>query len=88
MDQELLLSEHFLWQGQRYLVRVYRYPDGKARCSHVAETTLGPDDIVISDGCSLEEVLHKQQSILPLAILSRSIAKEGEMVKSAVASDG
>ena len=75
MERELLLSEHFLWQGQRYLVRVYRYPNGKARSSHVAETVLGPEDVVISDGCSVEEVLRKQQSILPPAILSRSIAK-------------
>lgn len=74
MEQELLLREHFLWQGQRYLICVYRYRNGKARCSHVAETALGPDDVVVSDGRSAEEVLRKQQAVLPLAIMSRSIA--------------
>lgn len=88
MEQELLLNEHFLWQGQSYPIRVYRYPSGTARCSHVAETALGPDDYVISDGSSVEEVLHKQQTILPLAILSRAIAKGNEAIKSGVGLDG
>jgi hypothetical protein len=84
MEQELLLNEYFLWQGQSYPIRVYRYPSGKARCSHVAETALGPDDYVISDGSSVEEVLHKQQTILPLAILSRAIVKGKEAIKDGV----
>ena len=73
MDGELLFSEHFLWDGKCYLVRVYRRPLSKERGSHMAETTLGPGDSVISDGRSPEEVLHKQQTILPLAILSRAL---------------
>ena len=88
MEQELLLSEHFLWQGQSYPIRVYRCPSGTARCSHVAETAFGPDDYVISDGSSVEEVLHKQQTILPLAILSRDIAKSRGALKDGVALDG
>ena len=88
MEQELLLNEYFLWQGQSYPIRVYRYPSGKARCSHVAETALGPDDYVISDGSSVEEVLHKQQTILPLAILSRAIAKGNQVVKRVVGLEG
>jgi hypothetical protein len=39
----------------------------------MAETNLGPGDSVISDGCSPEEALQRQQTILPLAILSRSL---------------
>jgi hypothetical protein len=39
----------------------------------MAETVLGPGDTIISDGLSPEEALHKQQTILPLAILSRSL---------------
>ena len=81
-EQELLLSEHFRWEGKIYLVQVYRYPDGKPRCSHVARTALGPDDYVISDGRSVEEVLHKQQTILPLAILSRSIVSRDHTSKN------
>jgi hypothetical protein len=71
--QELLFSERFLWDGKYYLVHVYRSAQPKVRGSHMAETTLGPGDSVISDGCSPEEALHRQQTILPLAILSRSL---------------
>jgi hypothetical protein len=71
--QELLFSEPFLWDGKQYLVHVYRSDQQKVRGSHMAETPLGPGDNVISDGCSPEEVLHKQQMILPLAIFSRSL---------------
>jgi len=39
----------------------------------VDETVLGPGDTVISDGRSPEEALHRQRTILPLAILSRSL---------------
>jgi hypothetical protein len=73
MQEKLLFSEHFLWDGQCYLVHVYRRSLAKERGSHMAETRLGPDDCVISDGCSPQEVLVKQQAILPLAIFSRAL---------------
>ena len=73
MEPELLLSKPFLWEGQNYLVHIYRDPLGHTRCSHMAKTALGPDDVVVSDGSSVAEVLHKQREILPLAILSRTI---------------
>lgn len=76
MQHELLWSEHFSWQGQCYLVQVYRDLKAHMRCSHMAKTTLGPDDDIIMDGTSVDEVLSKQQAILPLAILSRSIARQ------------
>jgi len=71
--EELLFSERFLWEGKNYIVHVYRHAAKKARCLHMAETVLGPGDTIISDGRSPEEALHKQQTILPLAILSRSL---------------
>ncbi len=74
MEHELLLSEHFSWEGQHYLVHVYRCLQSHMRCSHMAKTTLGPDDDIITDGASVEDVLGRQQDILPLAILSRLIA--------------
>jgi hypothetical protein len=73
MAEEFLFSTHFRWHGQCYLVHVYRSSCGPEWSSHWAETKLGPDDRVISDGCSPEDVLQKQLSVLPLAILSRSI---------------
>ncbi len=73
MKEELLFSEHFQWEGKCYLVHVYRRSADKARGSHMAETTLGPGDRVISDGHSPEEVLYQHQTILPLAIQSRAL---------------
>jgi len=71
--EELLFSERFLWEGKCYLVHVYRDRTQRHRGLHMAETVLGPGDTIISDGRSPEEALHKQQTILPLAILSRSL---------------
>lgn len=71
MSEELLFSEDFLWEGKCYLVQVYRALHATGRCVHSAQTALGPGDIVISDGRSAEEVLQKQHTVLPLAILSR-----------------
>lgn len=73
MAQEWLFSEHFQWEGKCYLVHVYRHAQRNKRCSHMAETALAPDDRIISDGTSPEDVLHKHQLILPLAIMSRAL---------------
>jgi hypothetical protein len=73
MSKELLFSEDFLWDGKYYLVQVYRARHATGRCVHSAQTALGPGDIVISDGRSAEEVLQKQHTVLPLAILSRAL---------------
>ena len=71
--EELLFSERFLWEGKSYVVHIYRHAAKKQRCVHMAETVLGPGDTIISDGLSAEEALHRQQIVLPLAILSRSL---------------
>ena len=73
MSDELLFSEDFLWEGKCYLVHVYRAFHATGRCLHMAQTALGPGDIVISDGRSAEEVLQKQHTVLPLAIFSRAL---------------
>ena len=73
IEGQLLFSEHFLWDGKCYLVHVYRSPQCNGRGSHMAETVLGPGDSVISDGGTPEEVLEKHLTILPAAILSRSL---------------
>jgi len=71
--EELLFSAPFQWEGKSYLVHIYRHMATHARCGHMAATVLGPDDTIISDGRSPEEALHKQQTVLPLAIFSRSL---------------
>ena len=73
MFDELLFSKQFLWEGKSYLMHIYRHVPGQKRYSHMAATTLAPGDTIISDGRSVEDVLQKQQHILPLAILSRSL---------------
>lgn len=71
--EKLLYSVDVPWNGKDYIVHIYRHPAKKARCSHSAATVLGPGDTIISDGRSPEEVLNRQQTILPLALLSRSL---------------
>lgn len=71
--EALLFSAPFLWEGKSYVVQIYHDPAKKNRCSHIAATVLGPGDTVISDGRSPEEALQRQATILPLAILSRTL---------------
>jgi hypothetical protein len=54
---------------QEYLIEVFMRPDG----SHFARTVFSRDDVIISDGCSLEEVLLKHRELLPLAVSSRQL---------------
>lgn len=77
--EELLFSERFLWEGKSYVVHIYRHAAKKERCLHMAETVLGPGDTIISDGRSPEEALHKQQTVLPVAILSRSLLEPSRL---------
>jgi hypothetical protein len=55
--------------GDDYLIEVFSRPDG----SHFARTIFSPQDVIISDGVNLEEVLLKHQDLLPLAIHSRQM---------------
>lgn len=55
-----------------YEVLVYSRPDG----SHLAKTFFTPNDVIINDGLSLEEVLDKHRHLLPLAVNSREILRQ------------
>lgn len=55
--------------GTRYEIHVFVQHDGR----HVAKTVLASDDVVINDAPSLEEVLTKHRTLLPLAIDSRAM---------------
>ena len=84
MAPELMCREHFEWEGKRYLVQVYRDARGHPHCLYMAVTALGPDDYVIHDGASVADVLHRQRTILPLAILSRAMVTDtGASTKAA-----
>lgn len=51
---------------------------------HFAKTVFSPEDVIISDGVTTEEVLAKHQRLLPLAINSRQILRELNHKQSAV----
>ena len=57
------------FEGEKYLVEVFSRPDG----SHFARTVFSPQDVIISDGFSLDDALFKHQDLLPLAIHSRQM---------------
>ena len=70
---EFLFSTPVQSDGKAYLVHIYRHMARHARWCHMAATVLSPGDTIISDGRSPEEALHQLQTILPLALLSRSL---------------
>jgi len=71
-DLKVVHKSEIELQGDRYEVTVYCREDGK----HFAETHFTPEDIIIHDGDSLEEVLQKHEKLLPLAITSRRVVRE------------
>ncbi len=64
------------FEGTEYLIEVFLRPDG----SHFARTEFSPQDVIISDGFSLEEALLKQQDLLPLAIRSRRMPCSSRLI--------
>lgn len=57
---------------KEYEICVFSRDDGRL----FARTVLAPQDVIISDGPSLADVLRRHQELLPLAIKSRVILKE------------
>ena len=57
------------FEDAEYLIEIFIRSDG----SHFARTVFSPQDVIISDGVSLEEVLLKHQDLLPLAVHSRQM---------------
>jgi hypothetical protein len=73
MGPELLVHKcNLLIGGDEYEVLIYCRPDG----SHVAKTHFSPEDVIINDGRTVDDVLTKHQHLLPLAINSRQILRE------------
>ncbi len=73
MGIEILVHTcRFCVAGKDYEVQVYRRPDG----SHLAKTFFTPQDVIINDGFSFEDVLAKHQRLLPLAVNSRLLLDE------------
>jgi len=59
-------------KGEEYSVKVFCRDDGR----HFAKTAFTDADIIINDGATLDEVLHKHRELLPLAISSRKMRSE------------
>ena len=64
------------WQGESYIVHVYRRTEEPERGSYWAETLVAPGDKIVSDGPSVEEVLHNHHAILPLALRARATVEK------------
>jgi len=54
-------------QGEEFEVKVFCREDGR----HFAKTSFSENDVIINDGLSLDEVLHRHRELLPLAVSSR-----------------
>ena len=61
---EILMIEQIPLQ-----VRVYLTANGR----YLAESFFAPDDRIVFDGLSLEDVLHQCRHLLPLALASRDL---------------
>ena len=64
------------FEGHEYLIEVFLRSDG----SHFARTEFSPEDVIISDGFSLEEALLRHKSLLPLAIHSRMMPRSRRLL--------
>lgn len=59
-------------RDEEYSVRVFCRDDGR----HFARTSFTETDVIINDGATLDEVLHRHRELLPLAIRSRKMRAE------------
>lgn len=66
------------FEGHDYLIEVFKRHDG----SYFARTIFNPQDVIISDGASLEIALHRHRDLLPLAIHSRQMVGSSRRVNS------
>lgn len=73
MSEEILVRKtEIVLHGNSYQIMVFCRADGR----HFAKTRFAEDDIIISDGSSLEEALARHEKLLPLAISSRKVLRD------------
>lgn len=63
------------FQGEEFEVKVFCRDDGR----HFAKTSFSDSDVIINDGQTLEEVLHRHSELLPLAVTSRRMKGQLEV---------
>ena len=71
MNCEAVDKKYCQVAGQVYEIVVY-CRQGR----HFAKTVFAPEDVIISDGASADEVLTRHLQLLPLAVNSRQILRE------------
>jgi hypothetical protein len=64
------------FEGSEYLIEVFIRPDG----THFARTVFSPQDVIISDGFDLDDVLLKHCKLLPLAVHSRQLHTPSRLI--------
>lgn len=70
-DDTIVHKELCRVAGKEYEIFVYL-----CQGRHFAQTVFAPDDVIISDGSSVDEVLARHCQLLPLAVNSRQILRE------------
>lgn len=70
-DDKLVHQTQIELDGDEYQIKVYCRQDGR----HFAQTRFDNEDIIISDGPSLDDALTKHEKLLPLAVVSRQLKK-------------
>ena len=58
--------------GDRYTIVIFLRGDGR----YTATTCFTDEDIIMNDGDSIEEALHKHEQLLPLAVSSRKMRRD------------
>ena len=71
-DHTLVHQKEIDVLGDSYRVCVYCRPDGR----HFAQTHFSDNDIIISDGETMEEVLDRHEKLIPLAVHSRRVLRD------------
>ena len=68
-NEQLIHSQVLNFNGRDYEIQIFLRPNGM----HLARTVVAPDDVIINDGASLEDVMKRHLSLLPLALDSREL---------------
>jgi len=66
-------AESIEFNDSTYQVRYFKHRNGEGGVSYSLDVLLHPDDTLIIDAPSLEQLRHKLHEILPAALYSRMV---------------
>ncbi|HUJ79234.1 MAG TPA: hypothetical protein VLY45_02835 [Nitrospiria bacterium] len=61
------------FDNDMYLVNFFKHHNGDGLSTYSLEVRLDPDDTLVIDATSLEQLRHKLHKILPAALYSRRV---------------